>query len=220
MTDPKHSPPTPPKRSVLDPDWEEALRRGQEGDEERRAKPASSVDAELAIVHLLRHAREPEPLAAEDLDAIWTQIELEVAPAGVPWWRKAWVWWSAPALAAAAALVVVFVSPGRDEATVAVHDAGDRSAEKSDDERAESPAPAAVPEGAAAEFEEEAEDREAAEPTAVGQGAPGSRGAGASPFELSFAKLAPHGRETVRVAVDHSRAELRSQLLATARGGG
>ncbi|HLT37836.1 MAG TPA: hypothetical protein VK034_16205, partial [Enhygromyxa sp.] len=118
MTDSKHSP-----SAVLDPEWEEALRRGQEAEGE-----AGSVDAELAFVHLLRHTREPEALAPEQLDAIWSAIEAEVAPAGMPWWRKAWVWWSAPAIAAAAVLVVVVLKPGSEDATVARQDE-DRAAE-------------------------------------------------------------------------------------------
>ncbi|HVH98364.1 MAG TPA: hypothetical protein VM869_06630 [Enhygromyxa sp.] len=225
MTDSKQSP-------VLDPDWEETLRRGQEAEGEN-----GSVEAELAFVHLLRHAREPEALAPEQLDAIWSAIEAEVAPAGVPWWRKAWVWWSAPALAAAAVLMVVVLGPGKDDATVALQES--KQSEKQD-ERAEqqnaapAPAPAAIdgargggePLAAEAELAEESLKKSAAdEGFASGSGSMGAADSkavakGGSSFEMSFAKLAPHGRLAIRVGVDQSRDELRSQLLATARGGG
>lgn len=230
MTDSKHSPSAGPSRggNVLDPDWEEALRRGQEAEGE-----AGSVDAELAFVHLLRHTREPEALAAEQLDAIWSAIEAEVAPAGVPWWRKAWVWWSAPAIAAAAVLVVVIVNPSGDQATVARQD--DKAEQKAEHEAKEqhsaAPAPLAeAPEGAPRLAHSEVAEAEAEEEKSASMAADdadgSSRGAGGvdskagSPFEVSFAKLAPHGRLAIRVGVDQSRDELRSQLLAKARGGG
>lgn len=216
--------------AILDPQWEETLRRGQEAEGEN-----GSVEAELAFVHLLRHAREPEALAPEQLDVIWSAIEAEVAPAGVPWWRKAWVWWSAPALAAAAVLMVVVLGPGKDEATVALQES--KQSEKHD-ERAEqqsaapAPAPAAIdgtrgggePLAAEAELAEESLKESAAdEGFASGSMGPADNKAvakGGSSFEMSFAKLAPHGRLAIRVGVDQSRDELRSQLLATARGGG
>jgi hypothetical protein len=221
MTDSKQSP------NVLDPNWEESLRRGQEEEGE-----AGSVEAELAFVHLLRHVREPEALAPEQLDSIWSAIEAEVAPAKDPWWRKAWVWWSAPALAAAAVLVVVIANPGADDAEVAVQD---RKADAKRDEQKPSAAPApasidGIGEGASPAEAELAEAVPAAEKnmTADGgfaPGAPAGRAAqdskgGMSPFEMNFVKLAPHGRLAIRVGVEQSRDELRSQLLATARGGG
>ncbi len=228
MTDSKHSPSAGPPRggNVLDPAWEEELRRGQEVEGE-----AGSVDAELAFVHLLRHTREPEALAPEQLDSIWEAIEADVAPAGIPWWRKAWVWWSAPALAAAAVLVVVIAKPG-DEPAVAVHDKAEDSEKL---EAAPAPASEAV-DGAnegterriaeAAPDEEEASEQSADDDNqapgfAVGGGRiRGGVASNASPFEVSFAKLAPHGRLAIRVGVEQSRDELRSQLLAKARGGG
>lgn len=244
MTDSKHDPSAapPPHRlavgTVLDPDWEEALRRGQEAEGE-----SGSVEAELAFVHLLRHAREPEALAPEQLDAIWSAIEAEVAPAGVPWWRKAWVWWSAPALAAAAVLVVVVAKPGDDRTTVASEDRaahGQKADQKAEQQSAApTPAPATIDgtreggdgERAAGKSLAEAElAEESPSATAADEGdanfAPGATGRGdskggpsMSPFEVNFAKLAPHGRLAIRVGVDQSRDELRSQLLAKARGG-
>jgi hypothetical protein len=226
MTESKHSPP------VLDPEWEESLRRGQEEEGE-----AGSVDAELAFVHLFRHAREPEELSPDQLDAIWREIEVEVAPARAVWWRKAWVWWTAPAVAAAAVLLVVVVQPGESEnSTVARQDA-----QLEERKSAEAPPPGAAPspraiEGAAtSEAEEQAEaspkddasDKRARTAMGAGRGDAGIDGAGAvarsgqpSALESHFARLAPHGRVALRVSVDASRDQLRDQLLDKARGGG
>lgn len=87
--------------SVLTPDWEDALRAGQAEDGE-----AGSVDAELAVIHLLRHARAPEALAPADLDRVWRE-QLAPAISPVPWWRRKWLWGVVPAAATAALLVVV-----------------------------------------------------------------------------------------------------------------
>lgn len=97
-------------RSVLDPAWEDELRSGQEADGE-----AGSVEAELAIVRLLRHARAPEPLAPADLDALWAE---GVAPAitRAPWWRRRWLWGAVPAFAAAAAVLFIIRSPESPDA--------------------------------------------------------------------------------------------------------
>lgn len=105
--------------SVLDPGWEDALRAGQSED-----GGAGSVDAELAVIHLLRHARAPEAPAPADLDRVWTeQISPAITPA--PWYRRKWLWGLVPAAATAALLVIVLrddpdtapqmaaVSPGR-----------------------------------------------------------------------------------------------------------
>ena len=100
-------------RGVLDPQWEDALRAGQaeEGN-------AGSVEDELAVVHLLRHAAAPDALSDAAFEQIWSDVAAEVAPA--PWWKKLLDWRVAgPALAvAAAAVVVVIVWPKADEATV------------------------------------------------------------------------------------------------------
>lgn len=103
MTSRDKQPPGP----VLDPKWEDALRAGQEAD-----GGAGSVEDELAVVRLMLHAREPESLPDEALDRIWSDIEPEVAPA--PWWRRPWVLWGAPAVAAAAVLVVLVIPRGDD----------------------------------------------------------------------------------------------------------
>jgi hypothetical protein len=229
MTESKHSPP------VLDPEWEETLRRGQQEEGE-----AGSVDAELAMVHVFRHAREPEELSSEQLDTIWRAIESEVAPAREVWWRKAWVWWTAPAVAAAAVLLVVVVQPGdTSETTVASQD--DRFEERKLAEGPPSPPPSPPPsaspspspgEGAATEQAERAQAKPkddadmASGSTMIGAGDAG-RGVGGvartgqpSALESHFARLAPHGRVAVRVSVDASRDELRDRLLDKARGGG
>jgi len=219
------------KHNVLDPEWEAELRRGQEQEGE-----AGSVEDELAYVHLLRHTREPEALAPDQLDSIWAAIEVDIAPAPTPWWRKAWVWWTAPALAAAAVLIVVVVEPGKDAApTVAQHDRANQ-----DEKREAPPSPTAAPERRGASEPEAARaaparDLELAEDSKAegfagsdgskkgmadqGRGAASGPGS-ASPFEVSFAKLAPHGRLAIRAGVDFSRDELRSELLAQARDGG
>jgi hypothetical protein len=229
MTESKQSPP------VLDPEWEESLRRGQEEEGE-----AGSVDAELAFVHLFRHAREPEELGPDQLDAIWREIEGEVAPAREVWWRKAWVWWTAPAVAAAAVLLVVVVQPGEPEnSTVARHDAQlqDQKSAEAPPPPGASPSPSASEGAAASEEEQEraeatpkdatAQDKAARSAGGAGRGDTGDGGIGGaarsgqpSAFESHFARLAPHGRVALRVSVDASRDELRDQLLAKARGGG
>jgi hypothetical protein len=227
MTESKQSPP------VLDPEWEESLRRGQEEEGE-----AGSVDAELAFVHLFRHAREPEELSPDQLDAIWREIEGEVAPAREVWWRKAWVWWTAPAVAAAAVLLVVIVQPGEPEnSTVARQDAQlqDRKSAEAPPPPSASPSPS---EGAATTEDERAEATpteftakdKATRSAGAGRGAPGAPGDGGiagvprsgepSALESHFARLAPHGRVALRVSVDVSRDELRDRLLDKARGGG
>lgn len=227
MTDSKPSP------NVLDPEWEESLRRGQEEEGE-----AGSVDAELAFVHLFRHAREPEELSPDQLDAIWNQIEGELAPVREAWWRKAWVWWTAPAVAAAAVLLVVVVQPGdAAKSTVALQDEAlqDRKAEEVPPPPAPpqaTPAPGAVEEEGAARGGELSEaapkddqdfSAQARKTMGAGIGDGGAevpRTGQPSALESHFARLAPHGRVAVRVAVDESRDELRDQLLAKARGGG
>ena len=94
-------PSRPESESVLDPAWEDALRAGQAED-----GGAGSVDAELAVIHLFRHARAVEPLAPAALDNLWAR---EIAPriTPVPWWRRRWLWGVVPVAATAALLVVV-----------------------------------------------------------------------------------------------------------------
>lgn len=92
-------------RGVLDPAWEDELRRGQEAEGE-----AGSIEAELGIVHLLRHARAPEALTAADLDKLWAS-ELAPALTPTPWWRRRWLWGAVPAVATAAVVMVIVRSP-------------------------------------------------------------------------------------------------------------
>ncbi|MFY0537357.1 hypothetical protein [Nannocystis pusilla] len=77
-------------RGVLDPAWEDELRRGQEAEGE-----AGSIEDELAIVRLLRHARAPEALTAGELDKLWSG-ELAPALTPTPWWRRRWLWAPCP----------------------------------------------------------------------------------------------------------------------------
>jgi hypothetical protein len=179
---------------------------------------------------LLRHTREPEAISADQLDAIWSQIEAEVAPAGEPWWRKAWVWWSVPALAAAAVLFVVVVDPASEADSVAWSDSAPHADERV--QQAESPSPASPSEAGVAESEEaesksksDTSDRErksgaASATRGIAADAVASRDDQQAPFKNSFARLAPHGRAAIGVSVDQSRDELRARLLAKARGGG
>lgn len=110
-------PSRPESESVLDPAWEDALRAGQAED-----GGAGSVDAELAVIHLFRHARAVEPLAPAALDNLWAR---EIAPriTPVPWWRRRWLWGVVPVAATAALLVVVLRNdsdqPGADRAAAA-----------------------------------------------------------------------------------------------------
>ncbi len=211
-----HDTSEPSPRGVLDPAWEDELRRGQAEEGE-----SGSVEPELETLALLRHLREPDTLAPQQLDDLWRSIAAEVAPTVVPWWRKAWLWWSAPALAAAAVLAVIVIDdPKREDAAVAREDA--RADRKQEQKRAEAmPAPSAAPEAAI---------------TATGEarsGALGGAGGAAADdavaqresdegqldeFEASFQQLAPYGRRAIRGSLDESYDDLRSHLLADAKG--
>ncbi len=107
----RNAEPTPVTRtpdSVLDPAWEDALRAGQTED-----GGAGSVDAELGVIHLLRHLRAPEPLAPADLERLWSsEIAPQISP--VPWWRRRWLFGVVPVAATAALLVVVLRDPAQD----------------------------------------------------------------------------------------------------------
>lgn len=92
--------------SVLDPAWEDLLRAAQAEEGE-----AGSVDAELAVIHLLRHARAPEALTPADLERLWS-AELAPAITPLPWWRRRWLWGVVPAAATAALLIVVLRGGG------------------------------------------------------------------------------------------------------------
>jgi len=96
--------------AVLDPQWEVALRSGQAAEGEQ-----GSVDDELAVIHLLRHARGPQPLDDAALDRVFGEVEQAARPVAGwrAWLRQPWLLGGAMAAAAAAVLVVVVVSdPG------------------------------------------------------------------------------------------------------------
>ena len=105
------TPDTSRTESVLDPAWEDALRAGQTED-----GGAGSVDAELSVIHLLRHARAPEALTPASLDRVWS---VEIAPtiSPLPWWKRRWLWGVVPA-AATAALLIVVLREGSDDRTL------------------------------------------------------------------------------------------------------
>lgn len=102
---------------VLDPQWEVALRSGQEAEGER-----GSVEDELAVLHLLRHARAPQPLDDAAFDRVWGEVA-EARPAGAglsgwrAWLRQPWLLGGGLAAAAAAVLIVVVVA-GPDQSIV------------------------------------------------------------------------------------------------------
>lgn len=96
--------------AVLDPQWEVALRSGQAAEGEQ-----GSVEDELAVIHLLRHARAPQPLDDAAFDKVWSDIGEASRPAAGGWraWlRQPWIFGGAAVAAAAAVLVVVWSGPG------------------------------------------------------------------------------------------------------------
>ncbi len=115
------------KPGVLDPQWEDALRAGQSAEGER-----GTVEAELAVIHLLRHARGAEPLGPDAMDQIWSELEPEIA--AVPWWRRVLDWRVGVGVAVAAAAAAVLVvaaqpsAPEGSEATVAQAGSGSDAA--------------------------------------------------------------------------------------------
>lgn len=100
------------RRGVLDPQWEDELRAGQEAEGER-----GSVEAELAVVHLFRHAAGPETLDPESVDAVWSDVagQIEAESGFTPWWRRMLDWRVGVGVAvAAAAAAVIVLAPGSD----------------------------------------------------------------------------------------------------------
>lgn len=93
---------TPP---VLDPSWEQQLQAGQEGDQQ-----VGSIEPELAVLHLLRHARMPESLSEQALAQTWANIAEHITP--IPWWRRrAWLAWSAPVAVCGLVAVILLRQP-------------------------------------------------------------------------------------------------------------
>lgn len=192
-------------RHVLDPEWEESLRRGQEVDE-----GVGSVERELEVVHLFRHLREPEPLS----DARFEEILREVGDTAygasgagvagrVSWLRKRWYLWVTPLAAAAAVLMVVVLPPGGglDGDQLA------RSEAKSDDR--EALAQAAPVAEASADEPEEAPRLALAE-----------RSAQAQALEKQFEILEAKARAEVDRSVDRGRSAGRSNLFDLAKSAG
>jgi hypothetical protein len=98
--------------AVTDPAWEQELRAGMEADGD-----VGSVEPELAVARLLRHAHAPAELGDATETAIWREIAGrldEITPARVPWWRRGarpltrpWIVAPVAAMAAAAVLFLV-----------------------------------------------------------------------------------------------------------------
>jgi hypothetical protein len=195
MSDRKH-----PERSALDPEWEDALRRGQEAEGD-----AGSVDAELAVVHLLRHARRPEGIDDDRLDAVWDTVVGEVAP--TPWWKRPWMIWAPVAAAAAVTLIVIVKSP-EAEPTVAVNEPAPQS---------DAAAPPAMESA-----REEGVGGEASAAEAVPQGAASAAApqGNAALLERQFSLLEPKARAELGANIESQRGSLRYGLLDTAKGGG
>lgn len=109
--------PSQANRNVLDPAWEESLRKGQE-----EAGEAGGLERELAVLHLLRHARAVESMPEPAFDELWADVDGSIQP--VPWWRRSWVLWGAPVAAAAAVAIVVFSGTPPDAAVVTAESSG------------------------------------------------------------------------------------------------
>lgn len=107
------------KRGVLDPDWEDALRAGQEADGGK-----GSVESELAMLHLLRHARGPEPLRPDALDQVWSDMESEISREGgwTPWWKRMLDWRVGVGFAVASAAAVALFVAARPPSTTSTND--------------------------------------------------------------------------------------------------
>ncbi len=100
------------QKGVLEPHWEDALRAGQESEGGQ-----GSVEAELAVVHLFRHATGPEALEPEAARAVWSEVaqQLEAESGFTPWWRRVLDWRVGVGVAvAAAAAAVVVIASGAD----------------------------------------------------------------------------------------------------------
>ncbi len=95
---------------VLDPHWEDVLRAGQEAEAGR-----GSVEEELAVVHLFRHAAGPEVLEPEAVDAGWAELcaQIDAESGFVPWWRRMLDWRVGVGLAVAGAAAAVLLLAAR-----------------------------------------------------------------------------------------------------------
>jgi hypothetical protein len=226
---------------VADPSWEEILSRGQDAAEEH-----GNLEADLAMLHLLRHAREPEPLADRALEEIWGAVDEAVTP--VPWWKRKWIMWAAP-VAAAAAVMVIVLQPAEDGTAVARQDVASEMAPSKQsgldldeddanvarvDGKSRARVPAGAPAGNAlavndeeaepAEFEAGLEEgaAEAASPAFESErAAKGARSrGGALALEKQFAMLELDARAALHASVDRERQTLRHELIAHAKRGG
>jgi hypothetical protein len=188
-------------RTVLDPRWEDDLRAGHDADGGQ-----GSVERELEVLHVLRHARAPEPIDDARLDALWGEIEAQAFPSahGTTWWRRRW--WVALVPAATAAVVLFFVVPRQGGDGL---DRGDAASE-----------PVARADAAPTSGRPSAAQAASAEDAMLPAAAPAERAEEKrqrSIYEEQFAALAPRSRVIVAGAVDDGRGKLRAELIADAR---
>ena len=104
MTDPR-----PPHRGVFDDAWEQELAAGQDA-----AGGHGDLDADLAMVHLLRHARAPEVLGEDALEEVLGQVQAAHKGGATRWWRHRMIRWVA--LPACASLTIALFIRSEDEA--------------------------------------------------------------------------------------------------------
>ena len=195
---------TPPesKPGVLHEAWERELIAGQ-----TEAGEAGDLEADLAMVHLLRHARAPEALRDEDAERVLTQVRAATRPRR--FWEARWArlarWVAVPAAAGLVALVLSRPEEGLDGlkggpgSELVARAPGDR--------------PSVDAEAS------EAEASLAAEAAVPADGATPDAAATRPLHEVQFAALAPSDRASVRDVVGRSRTSVRHDWLLGIGGG-
>jgi hypothetical protein len=213
-------------RGVLDPAWEEMLERGRDADED--APDAGSIEPELAMLHLLRHAREPEAVNEQELDAMWSDISTAVAPSKSGWLARVgaafsgqWARWLIP-VAGAAAVVLIFQTQGAEDFGGGDNLALNEAAEPSVDSAGGPTAQDAERARDGADGEKAKEEAPPAAAAAPKRSAAKGDSGGASTavlLEQQFTMLEARGRAKVDSSVQTQRTSLRSALIGQAQGG-